>query len=159
MPGGVGQHRLKPLARSALLFAALLGFAARGAQTVDEVVAGALELGDVDEPAGLGCGEDIALTAGGLRVGREAPLQARDLVAKGAAGSGLIATLDGRRLQDLEIRHPQVLRVGVAAGVEDAREVAGVDACVPGRVGSSRGKLLDRRRGGAGSDEGSLALP
>ena len=86
--------------------------------------------------------------AGGLRVGREAPLEARDLVAQGAAGSRLVATLergdvvclDGWSLQRLETRS-----LGVAAGIEDAGQVAGVDAGVAGGLRRRRGELFDRR--------------
>src|SRR3712207_7247268 len=50
-----------------------------------ELVAGPLELGDVDEPAGLGGrngGCAFLAAAGNLGVGREAPLEPRDLIAQ-----------------------------------------------------------------------------
>ena len=150
MAGGIGKHRLEPLARGPLLLAALLGLRTRGAKAVDELVAGALQLGDVDEPAGLGGGEGLVLSGGrGLGVGREAPLETGDLVAEGAAGRGLITPLDGGNDVRLDSRGIEGLKtrgLGVAAGVEDASKITRVDPGVAGCIRRRQGEILDRRR-------------
>jgi hypothetical protein len=154
VPGRIGEHRLEALARHTLALAASLGLAARGAQAVDKLVAGALECGDVDEATGFGGGERLALRgSGGLGMSREAPLEPGDLVAQCTAGRRLVAALEGRRLEDLEVG-----RAGVAARVEHTRQVAGVDAGVAGCIGGGGRELLDSRHRGTCGDEGPLAL-
>ena len=174
MAGGVGEHRLEALARQALALAASLRLLTRSAQPLDEVVASALEFGDVDETPGLGGGEALGLACPGrLGVGGEAPLEPRDLVAQRAASRGLIAPLDGRHVVALlkagdscsalpecrrRLEHLEVGRLGIAAGVQDAGQVTGIDAGGAGCIGCSGSEFLDRRCGGAGGDKGPLAL-
>ena len=149
MPGGIGEHRLEALAGRALLVTAPLRLAARGPQPIDQLVAGLLELGDSDQPAGLGGGEDmVTVGAGGLRVGREAPFEARDLVAQGAAGSRLVATLERRDLVGLHGRNLEQIDIrshSVAARIENAGQVARIDAGVACSLSRRRGEILDRR--------------
>ena len=149
MPGGVGEHRLQPFTRRALPLAALLGPATRSAKAVDQLIAGPLERGDVDEPSGLGGGYNIALAggSGGLRVRRKAPLEAGDLITEGTAGGRLVATLEGGdvlRPGGRGLKQAEVRSLGVAAGVEDAGQVAGVDAGITGGACRRRRKFLDR---------------
>jgi hypothetical protein len=151
--GGVGDHRLEPLAGRALLLALLLGFTARGPQPLHQIVAGALELGDSDQAPRLGGGDYRCLRGGHLRVRREAPLEARDLIAKSATGRGLVAAFQRRRLGGYELGG-----VGIASRIEDPRQIAGIDAGVAGGVGSRGGKLFDGGGGRARGDKGPLAL-
>ena len=167
MLSGIGQHRLEALAGHPLALAASLRLAARGAQASDELVTGLFQRGDVDETPGLRGGEGLALAGGAcFRVSREAPLEPRDLVAKGAAGRSLIAALQGwrrnravvaedrPRFQGLEIG-----RLGIAARVENPRQIAWVDAGVASGFGRSGREVLDSRHGGAGGHESALPLP
>lgn len=178
MGGGVGQHRLEALTRSSLALAALLGRIPCRAQPHDELVAGALELRDIDEPAGLRGVEVFGVVgAGGLGMSREVPLQTRDLIAQRAAGRGFVATLERRGCHNPALpatpdsrvatfsefrrgfEHVEIRCVGVASRVEDAGQIARVDAGVTCRTGCGGREVLDRRHGGSGGDEGSVALP
>ena len=178
MAGWVGEHGLEALAGHSLAFAAALRLAARGAQPKNELVAGALELGDVDKPAGLGRGKALAAAGtGGLGVRRKAPLKPRDLVAQGAPSGGLVATFEwrgrdivapfqprnrclaGRSERGCRLEHLKIRCLGVAARVEHTGQIAGVNPRVARGIGRCGREFLDRRRRGACGNECALALP
>jgi hypothetical protein len=141
VPGRIGEHRLEALAGRALALAFVLCGRAGPLETLDEVVAQALQVGEADD-APLRC--PFRRGSGMRRIGGEAPFESRDLIAQGAARGPFVSTLERRDLGDLEGggRGRQV----AASRVEDAGQVTGVDPLVPGRRRGRRGELLDRRR-------------
>ena len=154
MAGRVGEHRLEALAGGALALAAVLRRIACRTQAQDQLVAGLLELGQADEAPGVGAGKALRVLGGrGLGMGRKAPLEPRDLIAEGPPRRGFVATVDGRHARGLGLGH-----LRVAARIEDASQVARVNAGVAGGGRGGRGQLLHPGGAGAGSDESSLPL-
>lgn len=136
MPGGIGEHRLEPLAGGTLALALVLRSHAGALEALDEVVAQPLQVGQ----------SDYAPLAGRTRrgsglcgVGGKAPLEARDLIAQRLPCGALVAACEYRDVDDLGSGG----RIA-AACVEDARQVAGVDAGVAGGACRRCRKRLDR---------------